>query len=93
MPQKLNRLDFVMPGTSLGVLASTVFSADPKILERQRRVDLISLASFVILESIRQGMRPKNAGMAALKRIKSQTIEKRLLNTVANLTLASTSIS
>jgi N4-(beta-N-acetylglucosaminyl)-L-asparaginase len=29
---------------------------------------------------MRQGMRPKDAGMAALKRIKSQTIEKRLLN-------------
>jgi len=32
------------------------------------------------VESMRQGMGPKDAGMAALKRIKSQTIEKRLLN-------------
>jgi N4-(beta-N-acetylglucosaminyl)-L-asparaginase len=29
---------------------------------------------------MRQSMSPKDAGMAALKRIKSQTIEKRLLN-------------
>jgi N4-(beta-N-acetylglucosaminyl)-L-asparaginase len=42
--------------------------------------NLISLASFVIVESMRQGKSPKDAGMAALKRIKSQTIEKRLLN-------------
>jgi hypothetical protein len=42
--------------------------------------NLISLASFVIVESMRQGMSPKDAGMTALKRIKSQTIEKRLLN-------------
>jgi len=42
--------------------------------------NLISLASFLIVESMRQGLGPKDAGMAALKRIKSQTIEKRLLN-------------
>jgi N4-(beta-N-acetylglucosaminyl)-L-asparaginase len=42
--------------------------------------NLISLASFLIVESMRQGMHPKDAGMVALKRIKSQTIEKRLLN-------------
>src|SRR5215510_3806075 len=42
--------------------------------------NLISLASFVIVESMRQGKSPKDAGMAALRRIKSQTIEKRLLN-------------
>src|SRR5262249_18388656 len=42
--------------------------------------NLISLASFVIVESMRQGTSPKDAGVTALKRIKSQTIEKRLLN-------------
>jgi N4-(beta-N-acetylglucosaminyl)-L-asparaginase len=42
--------------------------------------NLISLASFLIVESMRQGMSPKDAGMTALKRIKSQTVEKRLLN-------------
>jgi N4-(beta-N-acetylglucosaminyl)-L-asparaginase len=42
--------------------------------------NLISLASFLIVESMRQGMNPKDAGMVALRRIRSQTIEKRLLN-------------
>src|SRR5947199_600113 len=46
--------------------------------------NLLSLASFVIVESMRQGMHPKDAGMAALKRIKSQTIAKRLLNSRGN---------
>ena len=42
--------------------------------------NLLTLASFQIVESMRQGMHPKDAGMAALRRIKSQTISKRLLN-------------
>jgi len=42
--------------------------------------NLFSLASFFIVESMRNGMSPKDAGMAALKRIASNTIEKRLLN-------------
>src|SRR2546421_767278 len=42
--------------------------------------NLLSLPSFLIVESMRQGMHPKDAGMTALKRIQSQTIAKRLLN-------------
>lgn len=42
--------------------------------------NLFSLASFLIVESMRQGKPPKDAGMAALQRIKSQTVAKRLLN-------------
>lgn len=42
--------------------------------------NLYSLASFLIVEFMRQGMNPKDAGMAALKRIESQTTDPRLLN-------------
>jgi N4-(beta-N-acetylglucosaminyl)-L-asparaginase len=42
--------------------------------------NLFSLASFWIVEQMRNGMSPKDAGMAALKRIASNTVEKRLLN-------------
>src|SRR6267142_6541064 len=46
--------------------------------------NLLTLASFQIVESMRQGMHPKDAGMGALRRIKSQTIAKRLLNRRGN---------
>jgi N4-(beta-N-acetylglucosaminyl)-L-asparaginase len=42
--------------------------------------NLFSLASFLTVESMRQGMAPKDAGMVALKRIAANTVEKRLLN-------------
>src|SRR5258706_9000329 len=42
--------------------------------------NLFSLGSFVIVESMRNGMSPKDAGMTALKRLASNTVEKRLLN-------------
>jgi N4-(beta-N-acetylglucosaminyl)-L-asparaginase len=42
--------------------------------------NLFALGSFVVVEGMRNGMTPKDAGMAALKRIVSNTIEKRLLN-------------
>lgn len=42
--------------------------------------NLFSLASFLIVEQLRQGMAPKDAGLVALKRIASNTKEKRLLN-------------
>jgi len=40
--------------------------------------NLYNLTSFYIVECLRQGMTPKDAGMAGLKRIKANTIEKRL---------------
>jgi N4-(beta-N-acetylglucosaminyl)-L-asparaginase len=42
--------------------------------------NLYNLCSFMIVEEMRRGAHPKDAGMTALKRIKSNTIEKRLLN-------------
>src|SRR3989440_11171018 len=42
--------------------------------------NLFSLGSFLIVESMRQGLSPKDAGMAVLKRIVANTVEKRLLN-------------
>jgi N4-(beta-N-acetylglucosaminyl)-L-asparaginase len=38
------------------------------------------LGSFWIVEAMRNGMTPKDAGMAALKRVAANTVEKRLLN-------------
>jgi N4-(beta-N-acetylglucosaminyl)-L-asparaginase len=42
--------------------------------------NLFSLCSFLIVEAMRNGSTPKDAGMTALKRITSKTVEKRLLN-------------
>ncbi len=42
--------------------------------------NIYNLASFLIVEFLRQGMHPKDAGMAALQRIASQTIDPRLLD-------------
>lgn len=42
--------------------------------------NLFSLSSFLIVETMRNGASPKDAGMAALKRIVANTVEKRLLN-------------
>jgi N4-(beta-N-acetylglucosaminyl)-L-asparaginase len=42
--------------------------------------NLYNLCSFLIVEEMRRGRHPKDAGMEALKRIKSNTVEKRLLN-------------
>ena len=42
--------------------------------------NLYNLCSFLIVEHMRRGTSPKDAGMEALKRIKAATIEQRLLN-------------
>jgi N4-(beta-N-acetylglucosaminyl)-L-asparaginase len=42
--------------------------------------NLYNLSSFLIVEGMRRGLAPKDAGMEALKRIKANTVEKRLLN-------------
>ena len=42
--------------------------------------NLYSLASFLTVENLRHGMHPKDAGMAALQRIRSHTVDARLLN-------------
>ncbi|HEU4387230.1 MAG TPA: N(4)-(beta-N-acetylglucosaminyl)-L-asparaginase [Blastocatellia bacterium] len=46
--------------------------------------NLYNLCSFLIVESMRRGMSPKDAGFEALRRIKANTIEKRLLNSEGN---------
>ena len=42
--------------------------------------NLYGLCSFLIVEEMRRGAHPKDAGMEALRRIKANTVEKRLLN-------------
>ena len=42
--------------------------------------NIYSLCSFFIVEEMRRGAHPKDAGMAALRRVQKNTIEKRLLN-------------
>ncbi len=46
--------------------------------------NLFNLSSYLIVENMRRGMHPKDAGLEALKRIKANTIEKRLLNPAGN---------
>jgi len=41
---------------------------------------LFSVCAFLIVEAMRTGMSPKDAGLAALKRVVANTVEKRLLN-------------
>jgi N4-(beta-N-acetylglucosaminyl)-L-asparaginase len=41
--------------------------------------NLYNLSSHLIVEEMRRGRHPKDAGMEALKRIKANTVEKRLL--------------
>jgi N4-(beta-N-acetylglucosaminyl)-L-asparaginase len=41
--------------------------------------NLYNLCSFLVVEEMRRGKHPKDAGMEALRRIKANTIEKRLL--------------
>jgi N4-(beta-N-acetylglucosaminyl)-L-asparaginase len=42
--------------------------------------NLFALGSFVVVEQMRGGASPKDAGMAALKRLVANVVEKRLLN-------------
>lgn len=42
--------------------------------------NLYSLCSFLLVEELRRGAHPKDAGMTALKRVRSQTVAKRLRN-------------
>jgi len=42
--------------------------------------NLFHLASFLVVEEMRRGAAPKDAGLAALERVAANTVEKRLLN-------------
>src|SRR5438309_4227937 len=46
--------------------------------------NLYGLCSFLIIEEMRRGAHPKDAAMDALRRVKANTIEKRLLNAGGN---------
>jgi N4-(beta-N-acetylglucosaminyl)-L-asparaginase len=46
--------------------------------------NLFNLSSFFIVECLRRGMHPKDAGLEALRRVKASTIEKRLRNSKGN---------
>lgn len=46
--------------------------------------NLYNLCSFLIVEEMRRGRSPKDAGLEALRRIKANTVEKRLLNRDGN---------
>jgi N4-(beta-N-acetylglucosaminyl)-L-asparaginase len=46
--------------------------------------NLYNLCSFLIVENMRKGMHPKDAGLDACRRIKANTVEKRLLNSKGN---------
>jgi N4-(beta-N-acetylglucosaminyl)-L-asparaginase len=45
---------------------------------------LFGLSSFLIVEEMRRGRSPKDAGMEALRRIRANTVEKRLLDAEGN---------
>ncbi len=42
--------------------------------------NLYNLCSFLIVENMRRGMHPKDAGLEALRRVQANTVEGRLLN-------------
>jgi N4-(beta-N-acetylglucosaminyl)-L-asparaginase len=42
--------------------------------------NLFNLCSYLIVEEMRRGRHPRDAGLEALKRVQKNTIEKRLLN-------------
>ena len=42
--------------------------------------NLFNLSSFLIVEQLRRGVHPKDAGLEALQRIRGNTVERRLLN-------------
>ncbi len=46
--------------------------------------NLYGLSSFLIVEQMRAGKHPKDAALEALRRVKANTIEKRLLNDKGN---------
>ena len=46
--------------------------------------NLYNLSSYLVVEELRRGAAPKDAGMAALRRIKANTVEKRLLKPNGN---------
>lgn len=46
--------------------------------------NLYNLSSYLLVENMRRGMHPKDAALDTLRRVKANTIEKRLLNSKGN---------
>jgi len=46
--------------------------------------NLYNLCSFFVVENLRRGMHPKDAGLEALRRVRANTVEKRLLTKEGN---------
>lgn len=46
--------------------------------------NLYNLCSYLIVENMRRGMAPKDAGLDALRRVKANTVERRLVNGQGN---------
>jgi N4-(beta-N-acetylglucosaminyl)-L-asparaginase len=46
--------------------------------------NLFNLSAHLIVEEMRRGRHPKDAGMEALRRVRANTVEKRLLNSKGN---------
>jgi N4-(beta-N-acetylglucosaminyl)-L-asparaginase len=46
--------------------------------------NLFNLCSFLIVEEMRRGQSPKDAGLNAVRRVKANTVDKRLLNAADN---------
>lgn len=42
--------------------------------------NLFNLSSFLVVEKMREGLHPKDAAIAALERVRSNTVDQRLLN-------------
>jgi N4-(beta-N-acetylglucosaminyl)-L-asparaginase len=42
--------------------------------------NLFNLCSYLIVEEMRRGRHPRDAGLEALRRVQKNTVEKRLLN-------------
>ena len=82
-------LAFKIPGRvgDLGVLGAGLY-VDGEVgaagSTGRGEANLYNLCSFLIVENMRRGMHPKDAGMEALKRIRANTVEKRLLNAQGN---------
>ena len=55
--------------------------------------NLYNLSSFFIVEEMRRGRSPKDAAMEALRRVRANTVEKRLLTPGATRASSSTSTS
>jgi N4-(beta-N-acetylglucosaminyl)-L-asparaginase len=53
--------------------------------------NLFNLTSYLVVEAMRRGLHPKDAGIEGLKRIRANTVEKRLLKPNGDRTSTSTS--